>query len=855
VIVYGSQQLSKIGQQKTSFVGYIGNNTVAVGDVNADGFDDILFDAQTPYYTGTPNNNNLNWLQLGFASINQSSIIEISDGTGSSSTQIPIEGLPKRRDSYQINAAGDINGDGYDDILMTDPDYQLTYAVYGQNWEPQPPFNYNTSYTDTYTLTGTNGNDVFQIPTSFNQTSEAEVQLTDLGLTYQLIMQNDGNLVLYSINDNQESTPVWATGTNGTDASYAIMQTDGNLVLYNPSGQALWASSTKLNYQLSSGIQLVVAPSGQVLFAQGNNEGVHGLDFLYDPYPSPNEGVELPYIPLLSPNQKLTNDLGITAVTVQGMNGDDYATAPLNKNATYLFNGGEGNDTFGLPGTDSSSITKIDGGTGFDILFLPANLGSGNSFDLTKLYQRLSSIEQIDLGYGNSLILDRLSLLKMTDSNNTLIVNGINSQVISLDSAESWQKVGSDSFNSKIYDIYTIANTALHLWIQQNGVGWQTGSSAMIMSASNSGTFLLNGNYQNHTTTVSSYSYSAPSVNAFNPSLTTQFVQSIPSSITSNVHEIGIFKVDNDQGYIGNLSPDSPDYLQAAISQTRTQSLLSVITDRPNGFDLKKLKRVLDHIQDSKFGIYVITDSTMDAVQQEWEDTGKTTIPVLLSTQSSLDITELVGGEYQLSWTDTENNVINTIVVDTQGSTDTLAIGSNLQGSRHSDLLDLRELTGEVNVEVSLFREAGYDNTVGFYAVDPSGQVVDPLTGLAVSGPAHREADLFEIAANAQDYQQKALQYRTDIALSVENQAVFTQTSQLLGGFIYAPFIVQNGSFEQFSDSDLSNDPSVFFPYLGVNSDKVDHIRLLGNNLWGFEDLTGGGDRDYNDMIVKLNII
>jgi hypothetical protein len=29
----------------------------------------------------------------------------------------------------------------------------------------------------------------------------------------------------------------------------------------------------------------------------------------------------------------------------------------------------------------------------------------------------------------------------------------------------------------------------------------------------------------------------------------------------------------------------------------------------------------------------------------------------------------------------------------------------------------------------------------------------------------------------------------------------------------------------------------------------------LGNNLWGFEDLTGGGDRDYNDLIVKLNIV
>ena len=329
--------------------------------------------------------------------------------------------------------------------------------------------------------------------------------------------------------------------------------------------------------------------------------------------------------------------------------------------------------------------------------------------------------------------------------------------------------------------------------------------------------------------------------------MTTQPVESIPSNNPSNVHEIGIFKVDNDQGYIGNLSPDSPDYLQAAISEKRTQSLLSVITDRPNGFDLGQLKRVLDHLQDSKFGIYVITGSTMDAVQQEWEETRKNTIPMLLSTQFSLDITQLVSGEYQLSWTDPGSNAMNTIVVNTQGSVDPLAIGSSLQGSRHSDLLDLRELTGEVNVEVSLFREAGYDNTVGFYAVDLSGRVVDPLTGLAVSGPV--------IAANAQDYQQKALQYRTDIALSVENQSVFTQTTQLQGGLLYAPFIVQNGSFEQFSDSDLSNDPSVFFPYLGVNSDKVDHIRLLSNNLWGFEDLTGGGDRDYNDVIVKLNIV
>ncbi|MDD1413404.1 DUF4114 domain-containing protein [Dolichospermum sp. ST_con] len=40
---------------------------------------------------------------------------------------------------------------------------------------------------------------------------------------------------------------------------------------------------------------------------------------------------------------------------------------------------------------------------------------------------------------------------------------------------------------------------------------------------------------------------------------------------------------------------------------------------------------------------------------------------------------------------------------------------------------------------------------------------------------------------------------------------------------------------------------------MGVNSDGVDHIRLLGNNTLGFEDLPNGGDFDDNDIIVKLN--
>lgn len=54
-----------------------------------------------------------------------------------------------------------------------------------------------------------------------------------------LILQEDGNLVLYRANGQ----PHWATGTYGSQADQTIMQEDGNFVLYGPAGP-LWASGT-----------------------------------------------------------------------------------------------------------------------------------------------------------------------------------------------------------------------------------------------------------------------------------------------------------------------------------------------------------------------------------------------------------------------------------------------------------------------------------------------------------------------------------------------------------------------------------------------------------------------------------
>jgi parallel beta-helix repeat protein len=73
---------------------------------------------------------------------------------------------------------------------------------------------------------------------------------------FHLILQNDGNLVLY-----QGGTPLWASGTTGSSSAVAIMQGDGNFVIYNAAGTALWSSGTPNH----SGAYLAVQNDGNVV--------------------------------------------------------------------------------------------------------------------------------------------------------------------------------------------------------------------------------------------------------------------------------------------------------------------------------------------------------------------------------------------------------------------------------------------------------------------------------------------------------------------------------------------------------------------------------------------------------------
>lgn len=72
-----------------------------------------------------------------------------------------------------------------------------------------------------------------------NTDNKALWQSKTFGFGKHTTMQEDGNLVVY----NLANEPVWESKTHGRPGSFLVMQSDGNLVIYQPI-VAVWDSKT-----------------------------------------------------------------------------------------------------------------------------------------------------------------------------------------------------------------------------------------------------------------------------------------------------------------------------------------------------------------------------------------------------------------------------------------------------------------------------------------------------------------------------------------------------------------------------------------------------------------------------------
>ncbi|MEH2395881.1 FG-GAP-like repeat-containing protein [Nostoc sp.] len=306
------------------------------------------------------------------------------------------------------------------------------------------------------------------------------------------------------------------------------------------------------------------------------------------------------------------------------------------------------------------------------------------------------------------------------------------------------------------------------------------------------------------------------------------------------VNELALFTVDDDKGTINGIAPGAEGYAKAALE--RSEVILSAIANTPNGFDTNNLSRLLELNSGQNFRFLLVQDGTLDAVRNNPNSIGK----LLFSSVSTQKITDLGNDGFSLAWKDASGKSatdFNDLVVKINQTNQALPLGTNLQGQFQGEVIDLRDVKQSVKAEFSIYREASYNDYVGFY------QVTDQNGGIDTNGDG--KADILTGQAG---YTQAAVRGRVaGIDLTASNQATAT-TATFQPGAIFVPFIIVNGRPDALLDNNSNNDPTVYFPFLGANSDQSDHIRLLASNTFGFEDLPGGGDKDFNDVIIKANL-
>lgn len=318
---------------------------------------------------------------------------------------------------------------------------------------------------------------------------------------------------------------------------------------------------------------------------------------------------------------------------------------------------------------------------------------------------------------------------------------------------------------------------------------------------------------------------------------------SLTGNGTSAVNEIGFFLVDNAGEFAGALPGDEDFDLAGALEQRQVIfSTLAgqgpeVISDLLNG-----LERIIPNDPETGIAFYLVENSTTDTVlaRQAGLDS------VRLGAQF-LEIDSPTSDEFALTWQLDEGAVtLSTALSDSEPQL----------GTASQAIVEVIDLRGENDVTATLGLNgvrsvAEFDNLFGLY-------VVDDLDG-TVNGIAPGE-DGYAAAALAQVVDDFILR-----GGSLENTSPEEVGSvPLTGGAIYAPFIIANGgnlSVEEFLEENPNNtaaeDPEdvvAYFPFLAANPDGADHLRLLADNTFGFEDLPGGGDQDFNDAIFQVQL-
>ena len=435
---------------------YSGRSVSGAGDVNGDGLDDIIIGA----FGADPNgyNSGASYVVFGKASGDSVELDDIADddteeGFALYGGFLPMGATVGEYSGYSVSGAGDVNGDGLDDIIIgayfADPngvtDSGTSYVVFGKTdgsvVQLSAIADADANNNDGFVLNGVNANDRsgFSVSGAGDINGDgfddllvgvlrADPNGNESGASYLVFGKSDGNAVELSFIDAFGISGFVINGAGVQDYSGISVSGAGDI---NGDGFD----------------DLIVGASG----ANSNNSGagyvIFGGQGVLDSAIVGTAGAET-----LTGNSMANQIIGGAGNdTLIGNGGED------------VLRGGGGDDVLVLANSTISNTDSIsiDGGLGNDTLRFDAPI----TLDLSLLGRsKIRSIETIDLADDNDSSLslglsDVLAISGQTTLENPLTILGASSDRVNLSGAPTngiagvWSRTDSD--NSDANDTYS----------------------------------------------------------------------------------------------------------------------------------------------------------------------------------------------------------------------------------------------------------------------------------------------------------------------------------------------------------------------------------------------------------------
>ncbi|MEO5363811.1 MAG: FG-GAP-like repeat-containing protein [Magnetococcus sp. DMHC-8] len=420
-----------------------GGSVSAAGDLNGDGFADLIVGASEA-------NSGAGAVYVVFGhATGFASLLDLSSLAGSNGFR--LDGAAGSHLGSAVSSAGDINGDGLDDLIVGASGVNASYVLFGDH---ASHFTATINVSDLASVGG------FRL--------DGTAPATSVGSAGDV--NGDGlDDLLIGV----------ATANSGAGASYVVYGQSG--------GFAATIDASALTGQY--GFRLEGAGgSGGAVSSAGDLNG-DGFADLVVGASAANSNAGASYIIFGSnTNGAVTylggstnNVLNGTAAGAEhyiGGGGDDLL---FDGGGADTFHGGAGNDTISVSDT---AFQLVDGGGGTDTLSL---LGAGHTLNLAALQGHLASIEIVDLtGSGsNILVLTALDVLNMSDTTNTLTVNGDAGDLLSMGSG--WTTGSDVTISSITYHVYTKGQATLQVATAVASPEIYQASSAMFIVGDGSG--------------------------------------------------------------------------------------------------------------------------------------------------------------------------------------------------------------------------------------------------------------------------------------------------------------------------------------------------------------------------------